>query len=168
MTRAAGDRFGGYEIVGPLGAGGMGEVYPRARHQPPTRNVAIKFLPSAFTTDPDRVARFEREARLLAAVNHPNIATSTASRRWRRQRAGDGARRGRHACRTACSGVRALADQHGLDPGLKAEPRPTRPPLAKRWRSQARSPMRSMPRTREGSSTAISSPPTSRSRQTAS
>jgi len=70
----AGHRFGAYQIVSLIGAGGMGRVY-RARDTRLGRDVAIKVLPTAFTSDVDRVARFEREARLLAALNHPNIAT---------------------------------------------------------------------------------------------
>jgi serine/threonine protein kinase len=70
---ASGTRFGSYDIEAALGAGGMGEVY-RARDIRLGRSVAIKVLPSAFTTDRDRLARFEREARLLASLNHPNIA----------------------------------------------------------------------------------------------
>jgi serine/threonine protein kinase len=69
-----GARLGGYTILSALGAGGMGEVY-RARDVRLGRDVAIKILPTAFTSDPDSVARFEREARALAALNHPNIAT---------------------------------------------------------------------------------------------
>src|SRR5262245_39765239 len=69
-----GRRIGVYEIQSLLGAGGMGEVY-RARDTKLGREVAIKILPAAFTADADRLARFEREARLLAALNHPNIAT---------------------------------------------------------------------------------------------
>ena len=67
-----GSRIGPYEIVSPLGAGGMGEVY-RARDTKLGRDVAIKILPPAFTADPDRRARFEREARVLASLNHPHI-----------------------------------------------------------------------------------------------
>jgi eukaryotic-like serine/threonine-protein kinase len=73
MTLAPGTRLGSYEIVSPLGAGGMGEVY-RARDTRLGRDVAIKVLPEEFFEDKDRVARFEREAKSLAALNHPGIA----------------------------------------------------------------------------------------------
>src|SRR5262245_22085113 len=73
MTLSAGTRLGVYEILEPLGAGGMGEVY-RARDRKLGREVAIKVLPDEFARDPGRVSRFEREARMLAAVNHPTIA----------------------------------------------------------------------------------------------
>ena len=72
MQLVPGRRLGAYEIVGLLGAGGMGEVY-RARDTKLGRHVALKILPPVFTADADRVARFEREARLLAALNHPHI-----------------------------------------------------------------------------------------------
>ncbi len=65
-------QLGSYTIVAPLGAGGMGEVY-RARDSKLGRDVAIKILPSHFTADPERRARFAREARLLATLNHPHI-----------------------------------------------------------------------------------------------
>ena len=68
----AGRSVAGYQLQTLLGAGGMGEVY-RARDPKLGRDVAIKILPRAFTSDPDRLARFEREARMLAALNHPNI-----------------------------------------------------------------------------------------------
>ena len=68
----AGNRVGNYDVVAPLGAGGMGEVY-RAHDARLGRDVAIKILPHAFTTHPERLARFEREARVLAALNHPHI-----------------------------------------------------------------------------------------------
>ena len=68
----AGRSVGAYRLLSLLGAGGMGEVY-RARDTTLGRDVAIKVLPQAFTTDPDRLARFEREARMLAALNHPHI-----------------------------------------------------------------------------------------------
>ena len=69
---AAGLRVGPYEIVAALGAGGMGEVY-RARDTKLRRDVAIKVLPESFANDPDRLARFQREAQVLASLNHPNI-----------------------------------------------------------------------------------------------
>ena len=69
-----GKTLGHYEIVEPLGAGGMGEVY-RARDTNLERDVALKVLPADFSDDPDRVAPLEREAKLLAALNHANIAT---------------------------------------------------------------------------------------------
>lgn len=74
MSVAAGTRLGSYEVVAQIGAGGMGEVY-EARDTKLGRNVAIKVLPAAFVNDPERLSRFQREARLLAALNHPNIAT---------------------------------------------------------------------------------------------
>ena len=74
MTLAAGQRLGSYEIVSPLGAGGMGEVY-RARDTKLGRDVAIKVLPSAFASDHDRMVRFQREAHVLASLNHPHIAS---------------------------------------------------------------------------------------------
>jgi len=74
MTLKPGDRLGQYVITAPIGAGGMGEVY-RARDSRLGRDVAIKTLPAALADDPGRLARFEREARALAALNHPNIAT---------------------------------------------------------------------------------------------
>jgi Tol biopolymer transport system component len=73
MSLTAGTRLGPYEIAAPIGAGGMGEVY-RAVDTRLKRAVALKVLPAAFRNDADRLARFEREAELLAALNHPNIA----------------------------------------------------------------------------------------------
>src|SRR5580765_3768898 len=73
MPLSPGARLGPYEIVALLGAGGMGEVY-RARDTKLKREVALKVLPDAFAQDPDRLARFQREAELLATLNHPNIA----------------------------------------------------------------------------------------------
>ena len=73
MTLAAGTRIGPYEVTGSLGAGGMGEVY-RARDARLNRDVAVKIVPDLFAADADRLARFDREAHVLAALNHPNIA----------------------------------------------------------------------------------------------
>src|SRR6267378_2759508 len=74
MMLSPGTRLGSYEIVAPLGAGGMGEVY-RAQDVRLRRNVAIKILPDEFSADSDRLHRFEREARSASALNHPNIVT---------------------------------------------------------------------------------------------
>ena len=97
-----GSKLGPYEITAKLGEGGMGEVY-RATDTKLDRDVAIKVLPAAFAEDPERLARFEREAKLLAALNHPNIASiygleesTTAS-----ALPGHGARRGRGPRRAA-------------------------------------------------------------------
>src|SRR5262249_5306118 len=73
MTLSPGTRLGPYEILSLLGSGGMGEVY-RARDTTLHREVAIKILPTEFALDADRLARFTREAQMLAALNHPNIA----------------------------------------------------------------------------------------------
>src|SRR5215813_11084911 len=73
MTFTPGTKLGSYEITALLGVGGMGEVY-RARDSKLGREVAIKVLPDAFGRDPERVARFQREAEVLASLNHPNIA----------------------------------------------------------------------------------------------
>ena len=73
MSLSSGTRIGSYEIIGAIGAGGMGEVF-RARDTKLNREVAIKVLPAAFADDPERLARFTREAQTLASLNHPNIA----------------------------------------------------------------------------------------------
>ena len=73
MSIALGTRIGSYEVTAALGAGGMGEVY-RARDTRLRRDVALKILPESFASDPERLARFEREAQVLAALNHPHIA----------------------------------------------------------------------------------------------
>jgi Tol biopolymer transport system component len=74
MALTAGTRLGSYEVVAQIGVGGMGEVY-RAHDTKLGRDVAIKVLPEAFAHDPDRLSRFQREAKMLASLNHPNIAT---------------------------------------------------------------------------------------------
>src|SRR6202045_4911564 len=74
MTLTAGTNLGSYEILSAIGAGGMGEVY-QAHDTKLGRDVAIKVLPEVFAHDPERLSRFQREAKMLAALNHPNIAT---------------------------------------------------------------------------------------------
>src|SRR6516225_7035399 len=74
MPLATGARVGAYQIVAPLGAGGMGEVY-RARDATLKREVAIKVIPELYSTDPERLHRFQLEAEAAAALNHPNIVT---------------------------------------------------------------------------------------------
>src|SRR5476649_1347197 len=73
MSLRPGTRVGPYEVVGPLGAGGMGEVF-RAHDMRLKRDVALKMLPISAVSDPDRRSRFDREAQVLASLNHPNIA----------------------------------------------------------------------------------------------
>ena len=72
MSLASGTRLGPYELLALIGSGGMGEVY-RARDTKLNRDVALKILPEAFALDSDRLARFKREAHVLASLNHPNI-----------------------------------------------------------------------------------------------
>ncbi len=88
MSLEPGTTLGPYQVLAKIGEGGMGEVY-RARDTKLDRDVALKVLPEAFTSDPDRLARFEREAKVLASLNHPNIGSiygleeaEGASRRW--------------------------------------------------------------------------------------
>ena len=140
MAIAAGTRLGTYEITGSLGAGGMGEVY-RARDTKLQRDVAIKVLPPHFANDRDRLARFEREAQSLAALNHPHIAQI------------DGVTENPPAL------VMEFADAKTSRRASHAVPFQR----VRRWRSPRRLPRRSKLRTSAGSSTAISSPRTSRS-----
>src|SRR5258707_5190862 len=74
MPLTSGTRFGPYEILAPLGAGGMGEVY-RDRDTRLGRDIAVKVLPESVAASPDRLARLEREAKTVANLNHPNIVT---------------------------------------------------------------------------------------------
>ena len=148
MALTPGTRLGPYEVLAPLGAGGMGEVY-RARDTKLNRDVAIKILPDLFASDAERLARFNREAQTLAALNHPNIAHI-------------------HGLEESGS-VRALVMElvEGEDSVAAHRPRADSR-STRRCRSPGRSPRRSRPRTSRGSSTAISSPPTSRCAPTAS
>ena len=79
MALAAGTKLGVYQVVAAIGSGGMGEVY-RARGTKLHRDVALKVLPELFALEPDRLARFEREAQLLASLNHANIAAIYGNR----------------------------------------------------------------------------------------
>ena len=127
MVLSAGTRLGPYEIAAPIGAGGMGEVY-KARDTRLDRSVAIKVLPPDVSADADRRARFEREAKTIAGLNHPHICTlhdvgrdcrrsgggreagGDAEGRWRtvpRRLPGDGAPRGRDAGRAPREGAAA-------------------------------------------------------------
>ena len=97
MPLEPGTTLGPYSVTVKIGAGGMGEVY-RARDTKLDRDVALKVLPEAFTSDPDRLARFEREARVLASLNHPHHRQhSWAGGVGRNQSAGAGAGRGADA-----------------------------------------------------------------------
>jgi WD40 repeat protein len=126
MALAAGSRLGPYEVLSPIGAGGMGEVY-QARDPRLGREVAVKVLPESLATDPDRLRRFEREARAVAALNHPNILTvydvgTDADRPYvvtellEGETLGDRLRRGalplREAVETAVHVVQGLAAAH--------------------------------------------------------
>src|SRR2546425_2756873 len=139
-------RVGPYEILSALGAGGMGEVY-RAHDTKLSRDVAIKILPQAFVSDPERVARFQREARTLASLNHPNIGGTYGLEEAMVRR------------RSCWNWWRDPPSPTGLPKG--------RFQSTTRWQSPARSPRRSRPRMSRGSSTAISSLRTSKSGQTA-
>ena len=148
MTLDIGTRLGSYQILAKLGAGGMGEVY-RARDTKLHREVAIKVLPGLFSSDQDGLARLEREARILATFNHPNIATVYGLE----ERPG----------LTAI--VMELVEGEALDTRVRAKgnSRSTR-----RSRSHVSSSTRSTRRTSAASSIAISNPPTSSSRLTTS
>jgi serine/threonine protein kinase len=82
LALTPGSRLGVYEVVTPIGEGGMGQVF-RARDTKLNRDVALKVLPDSFAGDPDRLARFTREAKTLASLKHPNIARSTRSKKAR-------------------------------------------------------------------------------------
>jgi serine/threonine protein kinase len=79
MPLPPGHKIGPYEILASIGAGGMGEVY-RAKDTKLGRDVALKILPPEMAQDPDRLARFQREARAVAALNHPNVVTCIPSK----------------------------------------------------------------------------------------
>ena len=140
MALAAGSQIGPYEVVGQLGAGGMGIVC-RARDTKLGRDVALKVLPDSVTHDPVRVARFRREAQLLASLNHPNIG-------------------GIYGLEEA-DGVTALVLELVEGPTLAERIGLGRLPLDEALKSRCRSRRRSWPPTKRGSSTGTSSPRTS-------
>ena len=134
MPLQPGTRLGPYEVLSALGAGGMGEV-SRARDRRLDRDVALKVLPEAFVADPERLARFEREAKVLASLNHPRIG-------------------GIHGLEEA-DGVKALVLELVEGPTLADRIARGRSPSMKLFRSPRRSPKRSRRRTSRGSSIAI-------------
>ena len=140
MAIVPGMRLGHYEMVAPLGAGGMGEVY-RAPDTTLGRDVALKILPPAYAQDTDRLARLEREAKLLASVSHPGLATLYGLEEIDGQRV------------LVMERVEGedLAQRLGAGRGYRSGRR-------SRWR--ARWPRRSRRPTIGGSCTATSSPPT--------
>jgi eukaryotic-like serine/threonine-protein kinase len=113
VSLAPGTRLGPYEITGQIGVGGMGEVY-RAKDLKLGREVAIKTLPEQFAEDADRLARFEQEAKLLASLNHPNIAAiyGLQEHEGTNVLVGDAVVAGddRHACRFGPGAVAGQAD----------------------------------------------------------
>ena len=135
MALAAGTELGSYEVVAPIGAGGMGEVY-QAHDTKLGRDVAIKVLPEAFAHDPERLSRFQREAKMLAALNHPNIATI----------------HGLEQSGGTSYLVMELVSGETLAERIKRDGRFR---LKKRSPLRSRSPKRSKPRTRKASFTAI-------------
>jgi serine/threonine protein kinase len=124
MAIVPGARVGAFEVLGSLGAGGMGEVY-RARDTRLHRDVALKVLPALLSQDPDRLARFEREATVLAALNHPNIAAVYG------------------VAESVNAIVMELVEGETLASGSRADHCPSTKPS----QSRGRSPMRSMRRT---------------------
>ncbi len=139
MALSPGTRLGPYEITAQIGVGGMGEVN-RATDTTLNRQEAIKVLPESLASDAERIARFEREAKTLASLNHTNIAQIYGFEK--------------------SSGVHALVmELVGGRRSPTASPR-VRSPLTRRSPSPSRSPRRWKPPTSRGSSTAISNPPT--------
>jgi len=137
MSLNPGTRLGSYEIVGPLGAGGMGEVY-RATDSHLKRSVAIKVLPASMAADADRLMRFQREAEVLAALNHPNIAAIYGLEKFQEKTSGvfsEGAVTEKTPDVFSCALVMELVEGQDLSeliassPGLKTRP-PSGIPLA--------------------------------------
>ena len=144
MALSAGTHLGPYEILAPLGAGGMGEVY-RATDTNLKRQVAIKVLPAAVSSDSDRLARLQREAEVLAALNHPNIAHIHGLEK------SDGTIALVMELVEGPTLAERLEGLRAQGSGLRAQGCHS----TRRCRSQSRSPRRSRPRTSKGSSIAI-------------
>ncbi len=145
MTLSPGARLGPYEILAPLGRGGMGEVW-RARDTRLGRDVAVKVLPEEFFEDEEKRARFGLEARTLASLNHPGIAVLYSSE----EIPGSSPAASRHLL------VMELVEGEPLNNRMKAETTP----MGERFPSAATSRPHWRRRTRKGSSTATSSPAT--------
>ena len=146
MALTVGSRLDHYDVTALIGQGGMGQVY-QATDTNLDRQVAIKVLPAAFSSDPDRLARFEREAKVLASLNHPNIGAI-----YGLEKSGD---------------TRALVLELVAGPTLADRIAQGRSQLMRLSRSPSKSRRRWKPRTSTVSSTVTSSPPRSRSRMTA-
>jgi serine/threonine protein kinase len=138
-----GRQIGTYQVLSLLGAGGMGEVY-RARDLKLGRDVAIKVLPSSFAADAERLRRFEREARLLASLNHPHIATIHGLENFA----------GVPALVMELVEGPTLAERLAQGLGLRAVRERRAFPLTRPWPSRAKLPRRWRPRTRRASSIA--------------
>ena len=139
MPLAPGTQLGPYEVVSPIGAGGMGEVY-RARHAKLERDVAVKVLPATVAGDRESLARFEREAKAVAALSHPNILSIFDF--------------GTH------DGVATPSWSFSTARHCAADSRPARCRRNRPWTSRCRSRAACRPRTRRGSCIATSSPRT--------
>lgn len=101
MPLSKGEKLGHYEVLSPLGQGGMGEVY-RARDTTLKRDVALKVLPATLLGEPDRMARFRREAEVLASLDHPNIGPIYGTIDSEESKVGSRADRRADACRSDC------------------------------------------------------------------
>ena len=143
MALTPGTRLGFYEVIAQIGEGGMGQVY-RARDTKLNRDVALKLLPDDFASDPDRLARFTREAQTLASLNHPKIAAIYGLEEGL-------AEAGRHRMRALVMELVEGEDLYKRIVELKAQGSRS----MRRCRSRNRSRTRSRPRTSWGSSIAI-------------
>ena len=128
MALPPGTRLGPYEVTAQIGVGGMGEVY-RATDTNLRRGVAIKVLPASVVGDTERLARFQREAEVLAAFNHPNIAAIYGWNDQRHDRARDGTGRGTNARGPHRARRRFPSTKHSPSPSRS--PKPSKPPTSR-------------------------------------